>query len=121
MLHPSYSELMDKINESVEPGEVPVVKSRYSVVIAASKRARQIIAAQEVHPDQSEGVLKPLSQAVNELYNGDINIMTDEEFESEMEKLKAEAENEIAFPEEEDSDGDALDAQVSSDSETSQE
>jgi len=114
MLHPSYSELMDKINESVEPGEVPVVKSRYSVVIAASKRARQIIAAQEAHPDQNEGVLKPLSQAVTELYNGDINIMTDEEFDAEMEKLKAEAESEISFSEEEDSE----DAEAAEASET---
>ena len=43
MIHPSYSELMNVINSEVEPGEQPPVQSRYSIVIATSKRARQII------------------------------------------------------------------------------
>ena len=44
MIHPSYSDLMGIANEGVEPGEHPVVKSRYSIVLATAKRARQIIA-----------------------------------------------------------------------------
>lgn len=44
MIHPSYVELMKVVNEGVEIGEEPVVNSRYSLVIAAAKRARQIIA-----------------------------------------------------------------------------
>ena len=43
MLHPSYSDLMKVVNSEVEPGEAPVVNSRYSIVMATSKRARQII------------------------------------------------------------------------------
>ena len=38
MLHPSYTELMEKINKEGEQGEEPVINSRYSIVIATSKR-----------------------------------------------------------------------------------
>ena len=42
MLHPSYTDLMEVVNSDVEPGEQPVVQSRYSIVMATSKRAREI-------------------------------------------------------------------------------
>ena len=38
MIHPSYTELMNVINKDVEPGEQPAIQSRYSLVIATSKR-----------------------------------------------------------------------------------
>ena len=41
MIHPSYKDLMNAVNANVEPGEEPVVNSRYSIVIACAKRARQ--------------------------------------------------------------------------------
>ena len=44
MLHPSYADLMKVVNSGVEPGEAPVVNSRYSIVMATAKRARQLIA-----------------------------------------------------------------------------
>ena len=47
MLHPSYTDLMKVVNSEVEPGEAPVVNSRYSIVMATAKRARQIIAGDE--------------------------------------------------------------------------
>ncbi len=47
MLHPSYTDLMKVVNSSVEQGEAPVVNSRYSIVMATSKRARQIIGGEE--------------------------------------------------------------------------
>ena len=47
MLHPSYTDLINVVNSDIEPGEQPVVQSRYSIVIAASKRARQLIAGDE--------------------------------------------------------------------------
>ena len=47
MLHPSYSDLMKVVNSEVEPGEAKVVNSRYSIVMATSKRARQIIAGDD--------------------------------------------------------------------------
>ena len=43
MLHPSYSDLMKVVNSGVEEGETPVVNSRYSIVMATAKRARQIL------------------------------------------------------------------------------
>lgn len=89
MIHPSYSELIDKINAGVEPGEEPVVQSRYSIVIAAAKRARQIIAGEEAMNMESDVVTKPLSQAVAELDEGIIHIMSDEEFAEEQAKLDA--------------------------------
>ena len=47
MLHPSYTDLIDVVNSDIEPGEQPVVQSRYSIVIAASRRARQIIGGED--------------------------------------------------------------------------
>ncbi|MCI5955097.1 MAG: DNA-directed RNA polymerase subunit omega [Lachnospiraceae bacterium] len=77
MLHPSYSDLMKVVNSEVEPGEAPVVNSRYSIVMATSKRARQIIAGEEPLVD-GKGE-KPLSIAVEELNQGKIKILGDEE------------------------------------------
>ncbi len=77
MLHPSYSDLMTVVNSEVEPGEQPVVQSRYSIVMATSKRARQIIGGSE--PLVSSKGKKPLSIAVEELYNSKVKIVGDEE------------------------------------------
>lgn len=77
MLHPSYSDLMKVVNSEVEPGEEPVVSSRYSIVMATSKRARQIIGGDEALVDMKGK--KPLSVAVEELNQGKIKILSDEE------------------------------------------
>lgn len=74
MLHPSYSDLMKAVNSDIEEGEQPVVQSRYSIVIATAKRARQIIAGSEPLVAGAKGK-KPLSVAVDELYNGDVKII----------------------------------------------
>ncbi len=78
MLHPSYSDLIKVVNSEVEPGEAPVVNSRYSIVMATSKRARQIIAGEDPLVAGKEGK-KPLSVAVDELNQGAIKILGDEE------------------------------------------
>lgn len=78
MLHPSYTELMEKINKEGEAGEEPVINSRYSIVIATSKRAREIIAGDEPLVDGMEGE-KPLSIAVKELYDSKIKILPGDE------------------------------------------
>mgnify|MGYP003499070122 CR=1 FL=1 len=68
MIHPSYVELMSVVNEGVVIGEEPVVNSRYSIVLAAAKRAREIIDGSETmveHPKCN----KPLSIAVEEIMN----------------------------------------------------
>ena len=80
MIHPSYVELMKVVNNNVEFGEEPVVNSRYSIVIAASKRARQIIAGDEPMADKIT-CPKPLSIAVEELYEGKVKIIPDTEDE----------------------------------------
>lgn len=77
MLHPSYSDLIKVVNSEVEPGEAPVVNSRYSIVMATSKRARQIIGGEEALV-QERGK-SPLSIAVEELNQGKIKILGDEE------------------------------------------
>ncbi len=92
MLHPSYSDLMEVVNSDVEPGEQPVVQSRYSIVMATSKRARQIIEERGVVTDSKDPVKevnrenikivsepKPLSVAVDELYTGKIKVIGDED------------------------------------------
>ena len=43
MLHPSYTDLMKVANSEVNEGETPVVNSRYSIVMATAKRARELI------------------------------------------------------------------------------
>jgi DNA-directed RNA polymerase subunit omega len=80
MLHPSYSELIDAVNSNVEEGEEPVVNSRYSIVIASAKRARQIIAGEEPLID-CDPKKKPLSIAVDELYGGEVKILPEDDYE----------------------------------------
>lgn len=69
MLHPSYTDLMEKINAR---NDEITLKSRYSIVIAASKRARQLIDGEE--PKVVDVSPKPLSNAINELYEGTIDV-----------------------------------------------
>lgn len=77
MLHPSYTDLMKVVNSEVEAGEQPVVNSRYSIVLATAKRARQIIAGDSPLVDIS--CQKPLSIAVEELYEGKVKIVGDDQ------------------------------------------
>lgn len=77
MIHPSYADLMAVVNSEVEPGEEKVVNSRYSIVLATSKRARQIIDGS--NPLVKSICDKPLSYAVQELYESKIKIMGDDE------------------------------------------
>ena len=80
MLHPSYSDLMKVVNSGVEEGETPVVNSRYSIVMATPKRARQIVSGAE--PLVDERGKKPLSIAVEELNEGKVRILSDDLEES---------------------------------------
>ena len=80
MLHPSYSDLMKVVNSEVEPGEEKIVNSRYSIVMATAKRARQIIGGHEPMVKVKPGE-KPLSIAVDELNQGKIKILGEEEEE----------------------------------------
>ncbi len=77
MLHPSYSDLMKVVNQDVEEGATKVVNSRYSIVLATSKRARQIIAGDEPMVPAKEGE-KALSIAIDELNSAQLKIVADE-------------------------------------------
>ena len=90
MLHPSYTDLINVVNSDIEPGEQPVVQSRYSIVIAASKRARQLIAGEEPLVPAAAGK-KPLSVAIDELYHQQVKILPEEETTEEEETDAKEA------------------------------
>lgn len=77
MLHPSYTDLMKVVNADVEVGETPVVNSRYSIVLATSKRARQLIDGEE--PLVRDDGRKPLSIAIDELYHSKVKIVGEDE------------------------------------------
>ena len=89
MLHPSYADLINVVNSGVEEGEDPVVNSRYSIGMATSKRARQIIAGDEELVD-GRGK-KALSVAVEELNQGKIKILGEEEQDEQDEETEEEA------------------------------
>lgn len=109
MIHPSYYELIDQVNKNMGGSEDdPIITSRYSIVIAAAKRARQLIdiasAKEEKEklkndtnterkpvkqvnyveskiPDAEHK--KPLSVAVEELMRGDVKIVLDDDEDDE--------------------------------------
>ena len=96
MLHPSYTDLMKVVNKDVEEGETKIVNSRYSIVLATSKRARQIIDG-ELPMVNVRGDAKPLSLAIQELNEGKLKIIAENagaeetEIEAEAEVLTEEA------------------------------
>lgn len=74
MLHPSYADLIEVVNSGVEEGEAPAINSRYSIVLAAAKRARQVIGGEgAMVPSRGK---KPLSIAVEEIYKGKVKIFS---------------------------------------------
>ncbi len=124
MIHPSYVELMKVVNEDTAlVGEEPVVNSRYSIVCATAKRARQIVSGDDPYIPNTQG-MKPLSIAVQELYKGELKILTEDEVKEKdielaeykekkaaLKKAEKEAEKEaveekVVIDEEEDDDED---------------
>ena len=70
MLRPSYSDLMESLTEQ---GNIDSsIASRYTIVIASAKRARQII--DETEPLSAQSQDKAVSVAVKELFEGQISI-----------------------------------------------
>lgn len=95
MIHPSYTELIEAINTNNEDDDTTMsINSRYSLVLAASKRARQLIAGAKPMVAGAAGK-KPLSIAIDELYQGQVKILAPEE-ETEETAETAEAETEAA-------------------------
>ena len=113
MLKPSYAELMEVLNKDTE--EVSEITSRYTIVIAAAKRARQLIAGDEPMVKEKQG--KPLSTAVEEIRQEKVKVVpegqgtvlnlkkafSDEEY-LEMNQEFARKDNEIFGEREDDSE-----------------
>ena len=95
MLHPSYTDLINAQNSGVEPGEQPVVQSRYSIVIAAAKRARQIVDGSEPLVAGAAGK-KALSTAVQELFEQKVSITAEEAAEEAPAPAATAAAEEVA-------------------------
>ena len=91
MLHPSYSDLMKVVNQEVEEGATKIVNSRYSIVLATAKRARQLIDGDEALVATKAGE-KPLSVAISELNNSKIKIVAEEATEEVAEDVVEETE-----------------------------
>ena len=75
MLHPSYTDLMKVVNQDVEEGATKIVNSRYSIVLATAKRAREIIDGEMPLVPVKDGE-KPLS--IDELNSGKIKIIAED-------------------------------------------
>lgn len=80
MLHPSYTEILEKIRENED---IPNVDSRYSIVIATSKRARELISGKTPMVETNEND-KALSVAVKELNENKIVILPEQEEDDEL-------------------------------------
>ena len=78
MLHPSYTDLMKVVNKDVEEGETKVVNSRYSIVMATAKRAREIIDDAEPLVPVKNGE-KTLSISIDELNQANIKVAGEDE------------------------------------------
>ena len=74
MLRPSYSDILEVITQDSED---ITIASRYTIVIAAAKRARQLVD-------------KPVSIAVNEIYEGKLKIREGKPEEEDKEVALAE-------------------------------
>ena len=74
--------ILHRLNEDVEEGETKVVNSRYSIVMATAKRAREIIDGSMPLVDAKVGE-KPLSIAIDEMNQGKMTIIAQDEEEEE--------------------------------------
>ena len=81
MLRPTYNDLIESMTRNREEGELEV-QSRYSVVIASAKRARQLIDGEEPLIKGEEGK-KPLSMAIEEISRNLVNVEKGLDYEDE--------------------------------------
>ena len=103
MLRPTYNDLIESMNRNREEGELEV-QSRYSVVIASAKRARQLIDGEEPLIKGEEGK-KPLSMAIEEISRNLVNVEKGLDYEDEP----------IIIPEKEESSRYAIDEDLDED------
>lgn len=82
MLRPSYTELMEVLNN--EKDMDMKISSRYTIVIAASKRARQIVDG--ARPLATANSDKAVSFAINEMAQSKIHVSVTKLTEAAMKK-----------------------------------
>lgn len=70
MIYPPIGSLIEKAD------------SRYSLVIATAKRARQ------VSEDKNTEVKKPVIEAIQEIYNGEVEIVTTSNIKADIEEIE---------------------------------
>lgn len=75
MLVPSYAELMDVLNDKSNNSDE--ITSRYTIVIATAKRARQLIEGDSPMVVEKKG--KPVSTAVEEIFKNKIKVVPEGE------------------------------------------
>lgn len=75
MLHPSFNEIKESVNSTRE--DTPELKSRYTLVIAAANRARQLNEGADPMVEASEKE-KKLSIAVREIDAGLIHLVDED-------------------------------------------
>ncbi len=92
MLRPSYTDLLEVITKNAED---ITIASRYTIVIAAAKRARQLVDHAEMLVSDTK-VNKPVSIAVNELYQGKIKVRQGYTEELQTEQVQADTEEAAA-------------------------
>ena len=68
---------MNVVNKDVSEDETPIVTSRYSIVMASAKRARQLVSGDEQLAGQEDE--KPLSIAIDEINEGKVTILPNTE------------------------------------------
>lgn len=54
MLHPSYTDLMSVVNAEVEPGEQPVVNSRYSTFLQQQREQERSLMVRSLWWQQTQ-------------------------------------------------------------------
>jgi len=76
MLHPSYSELIDHVNHVNDELGEPEIQSRYTLVMAVAKRARDLVnGAPLMAPDAANG--RVIGQAVAEMEQEKLGIIVE--------------------------------------------
>ena len=73
MLFPTYGDIIKSVNNT-STDDRPIIESRYSVVVAAAKRARQLVDGSEAHVPTVVDE-KPLTVAIDELNTGAVRIL----------------------------------------------
>ncbi|MDD6282935.1 DNA-directed RNA polymerase subunit omega [Oribacterium sp. HCP28S3_H8] len=108
MLHPSYNDLIKSLSNNDDGSKE--VESRYSVVIAAAKRARQLIDGEEPLLPNEYGK-KPLSVAIDEISQNVVTIERGSEVDDDPIALPDDSETDFSAYEDDEDESAAEEAE----------